>query len=51
VPILACIAIVWLSFETIRNKAEGGITQLWAMLATLAIIFTLYALRSVRRRS
>ena len=51
VPILACIAIVWLSFETIRNKAEGGITQLWAMLATLAIIFTLYALRSFRRRS
>jgi amino acid transporter len=51
VPILACIAIVWLSFETIRNESEGGITQLYAMLVTLAIIFSLYALRSWRQRS
>lgn len=48
VPVLACIAVVWLAFETIRNKAEGGITQLYAMLVTLAIIFLLYALRAWR---
>ncbi len=51
VPVLACIAVVWLAFETIRNEAEGGISQLYAMLATLAIIFTLYALRAWRRRT
>jgi basic amino acid/polyamine antiporter, APA family len=51
VPILACIAVVWLGFETIRNESEGGITQLYAMLVALAIIFGLYALRSLRRRT
>lgn len=48
VPILACIAVVWLGFETLRNKAEGGITQLYAFLAMLGIIFTLYVLRAWR---
>lgn len=48
VSVLACIAVVWLAFETIRNEAEGGITQLYAMLVTLAIIFALYVLRSLR---
>jgi amino acid transporter len=48
VPVLACIAVVWLAFETIRNEAEGGITQLYAMLVTLAIIFSLYLLRAWR---
>ena len=50
VPILACIAVVWLGFETIRNQAEGGITQLYAFIAALAIILTLYALRALRQR-
>ena len=51
VPVLACIAVVWLGFETVRNKAEGGITQLYAMLVALAIIFALYFVRSLRNRS
>lgn len=51
VPVLACIAVVWLMFETLRNKAEGGITQLYAMLVTLAIIFALYAIRATRHRA
>lgn len=48
VPVLACIAVVWLGFETLRNKAEGGITQLYAFLAMLGIIFALYVIRTVR---
>lgn len=51
VPVLACIAVVWLAFETLRNKQEGGITQLWALLVTLGIILSLYAIRSWRHRS
>jgi APA family basic amino acid/polyamine antiporter len=50
VPILACVAIVWLAFETLRNEREGGISQLYALLATLAIVLTLYAIRSLRYR-
>lgn len=50
VPVLACIAVVWLGFETVRNESEGGITQLYAMLVTLAIIFALYGIRTLRRR-
>ncbi len=51
VPVLACIAVVWLGFETLRNEREGGITQLYAMLVTLGIIFGLYGLRSLRLRA
>jgi len=51
VPVLACIAVVWLAFETIRNQNEGGITQLYAMLVTLAIIFALYGIRTLRLRA
>ena len=51
IPVLACIAVVWLGFETVRNEAEGGITQLWAMLATLAIILALYCIRAWRHRA
>lgn len=51
VPVLACIAVIWLGFETIRNEAEGGITQLYALLVTFAIIFALYGLRAARLRS
>ncbi len=51
VPVLACIAVVWLGFETIRNEAEGGITQLYALLVTFAMIFTLYGIRAVRLKS
>lgn len=51
VPVLACIAVVWLGFETIRNESEGGITQLYAMVVTLAIIFGLYAIRAFRLRT
>lgn len=50
VPILACIAVVWLGFETIRNEAEGGISQLYALLTTFAIIFALYLVRRWRIR-
>jgi basic amino acid/polyamine antiporter, APA family len=48
VPVLACIAVVWLGFETIRNKAEGGISQLYALVLVLAIILALYGLRRWR---
>ena len=48
VPVLACIAVVWLGFETLRNKAEGGISQLYAFLVMLAIILALYGLRRWR---
>lgn len=51
VPVLACIAVVWLGTETLRNEAEGGIAQLYAFLVMLAIIFALYAIRSVRLRA
>lgn len=51
VPVLACIAVVWLGFETIRNEAEGGITQLYALLVTFAMIFTLYGIRAARLKS
>jgi amino acid transporter len=51
VPVLACIAVVWLAIETLRNKNEGGISQLYALLITLAIILSLYAVRHWRMRS
>jgi amino acid transporter len=50
-PVAACIAVLWLGFETVRNQAEGGITQLYAMLITLVLIFALYGLRQSRRRT
>jgi amino acid transporter len=50
VPVLACFAVVWLGFETVRNEDEGGITQLYAMVIALAIIFVLYFIRSLRYR-
>ncbi len=50
VPVLACIAVVWLGFETLRNKAEGGISQLYAFLVMLAIILALYGLRQFRMK-
>ena len=45
VPVLACIAVAWLFFETARDG-----TQLRALLIALAIIFALYGLRAMRRR-
>jgi amino acid transporter len=51
VPVLACIAVVWLGIETVRNQAEGGMNQLYAFLVVLAIIFALYAIRSLRLRA
>jgi APA family basic amino acid/polyamine antiporter len=51
VPVLACFAVVWLGFETVRNEDEGGITQLYAMLVALAIIFALYGIRSLRKKT
>ena len=51
VPVLACIAVVWLGIETVRNQAEGGMNQLYAFLIVLAIIFALYAIRSLRLRT
>jgi APA family basic amino acid/polyamine antiporter len=48
VPVLACAAIAWLFIETVRNEAEGGITQLYALLIALAIILALYAIRALR---
>jgi basic amino acid/polyamine antiporter, APA family len=51
VPVLACVAVVWLGIETVRNESEGGITQLYAMLVTLAVIFGLYGIRMWRHRA
>jgi amino acid transporter len=51
VPVLSCAAISWLFYETVNNEAEGGITQLYALLVTLAIIVALYGLRQMRRRA
>ena len=51
VPVLACVAIAWLFYETVNNESEGGITQLYALLVTLAIICVLYGLRQWRRRA
>jgi APA family basic amino acid/polyamine antiporter len=51
VPVLACVAVVWLGIETVRNESEGGITQLYAMLVTLAIIVALYGIRTWRHRA
>lgn len=48
VPVLACIAVVWLGFETVRNKAEGGVSQLYALVVVLVIILALYGLRQLR---
>lgn len=45
VPVLACIAVVWLGFETVRNEAEGGLSQLYALIVVIGIILALYALR------
>ncbi|HEY5807604.1 MAG TPA: amino acid permease, partial [Povalibacter sp.] len=50
IPVLACVAVAWLFFETVRNKHEGGIKQFYAWLIALAIIFALYGLRQLRRR-
>ena len=46
VPILACVAIAWLFFETARDKS-----QLYGLLIALAIIVALYGLRAWRHRS
>jgi basic amino acid/polyamine antiporter, APA family len=48
VPIAACGAIVWLFYETVTG--EGGGDQLKGMVVALAIIFALYALRTLRHR-
>jgi amino acid transporter len=45
VPIAACFAIAWLFYET----ADGS--QFYALLIALAIIFTLYGIRTLRRKS
>ena len=45
VPILACLAIAWLFFETARDG-----DQLYALLVALAIILALYGLRAWRHR-
>ncbi len=45
VPVLACLSIAWLFFETARDG-----TQLYALLIALAIILALYGLRAWRRR-
>lgn len=45
VPILACVAIAWLFFETARDKS-----QLYGLLVALAIIVALYGLRAWRHR-
>jgi amino acid transporter len=50
VPVLACIAVVWLGIETVRNQADGGVSQLYAFLVVLAIVLTLYAMRQLRRK-
>jgi hypothetical protein len=42
---LACIAVVWLGFETVRNEAEGGMSQLYALVVVLAMILALYGWR------
>src|SRR5690606_22722201 len=47
-PALACIAVVWLGVATVGNRAEGGISQLYALLVTFAIIFALSGLRALR---
>lgn len=51
VPVLACIAVVWLGVATVGNRAEGGISQLYALLVTFAIIFALYGFRALRLKS
>ncbi|HEY6641145.1 APC family permease [Povalibacter sp.] len=45
VPILACLAVAWLFFETARDS-----TQLYALLIALTIIVALYGLRAWRHR-
>ena len=51
VPVLACIAVMWLGFETVRNEAEGGISQLYALIFVIAIILALYGWRRVGARA
>jgi basic amino acid/polyamine antiporter, APA family len=51
VPVLACVAVVWLAVETLRNENEGGMTQLYALLVTLAIILAIYGARALRLKS
>jgi basic amino acid/polyamine antiporter, APA family len=46
IPVLACAAVAWLFYETARDG-----TQLYALLIALAIIFALYGVRTLRRRS
>jgi amino acid transporter len=48
VPVLACIAVVWLGFETVLNEAEGGLSQLYALIVVIGIILALYALRRLK---
>jgi amino acid transporter len=45
VPIAACVSIAWLFYETADDS------QFYALLMALAIIFTLYGIRSLRHRS
>jgi amino acid transporter len=46
VPIAACLAIVWLFYETVTGK-DGG-DQLKGMIIAVAVIFALYGLRALR---
>jgi hypothetical protein len=48
VPIAACVAIVWLFYETVTGK-DGG-DQLKGMIIALVVIFALYGLRALRLR-
>jgi basic amino acid/polyamine antiporter, APA family len=48
VPIAACVAIVWLFYETVTGK-DGG-DQLKGMIIALLVIFALYGLRALRLR-
>jgi hypothetical protein len=42
---------MWLGFETVRNEAEGGISQLYALIFVIAIILALYGWRRVGARA
>jgi APA family basic amino acid/polyamine antiporter len=48
VPIAACLAVVWLFYETVTG--ENGSNQLKGMLIALAIFLSLYGLRALRNK-
>jgi hypothetical protein len=48
VPVAACVAVVWLFYETVSGK-DGG-EQLKGMIIALAVIFALYGLRALRNK-